>query len=171
MLTVEQKLERQIDELIKQNAALAAENETLSEKLAAMESQEPVASKELGRWAGLESLHSMPNGSRLYAAPLPAVAVPKNFQDAIAVLKENLRDKDRGVKACGIYDNDRVRDALNTILSDTYHSQQIPPSLAGFVLYLRERYRMLVGEQMDEYLNLSDRCPNHENTNQDTPKA
>lgn len=94
MLTVEQKLERQIDELIKQNAALAAENETLSEKLAEVESQQ---------------------------APS--------------------------------------------------HSQQIPPSLAGFVLYLRDRYRLNVSAQVDEYLNLSDRCPNHENTNQDTPKA
>lgn len=54
----------------------------------------------------------------------PAVAVPKNFQDAIDVLKANLRDKDRGVKACGIHDNDRVRDALNTILSAPSHSQQ-----------------------------------------------
>lgn len=63
------------------------------------------------------------NTSRQLSADNPSRVVPKNFQDAIVVLKENLRDKDRGVKACGMRDNDQVRDALNTLLSDTPHNQ------------------------------------------------
>jgi len=44
--------------------------------------QEAVASKECGRWAGLDYLHEMPNGSRLYAQPLPAQAVQNNMKMA-----------------------------------------------------------------------------------------
>lgn len=116
---------------------LLEENCVLRAKLAEMESQEPIGLvKTVGGYPD-ESEHTIKwlvkhrhitDGQHLYAKPIPAdkpaVALPKNFQDAIVVLKENLRDKDRGVKACGIRDNDRVRDALNTLLSGISHNQQ-----------------------------------------------
>ena len=51
-----------------------------------------------------------------------------------------------------------VREFLRA--ADTSHGQQ-SADIDGFVSYLRERYRMNVSEQKDEYLNLSV-CPSHE---------
>lgn len=49
--------------------------------------------------------------------PSPAVAVPNDFFAAIEVLRENLREPNRSVKAVGIRDNDKTRDAINVLLS------------------------------------------------------
>lgn len=61
----------------------------------------------------------IPDGeTMLYAGPQPAqAAAMPEYLSAIEVLRENIRNPDRGVEYCGIFDNDKTRAAIGTLLS------------------------------------------------------
>jgi hypothetical protein len=97
-------------------ASISRENALLRSML----EQRPVASKEYGQWVGLDSLHSMPNGSRLYAAPAQDRQTNSGALDMVAHLHRQIEWSERtfgpGARTKGVIDH--IRKELAEIEAD-----------------------------------------------------